>query len=114
MGHLHLHVGDLEGALAFWIDLFGFEVMTRLPTAAFVAAGGYHHHLGLNTWRGEGVPPVPAGTVGLRHWTVLLDDPGEVQAVRERLVAGGADVEERPGGFLAYDPWRNAVLVARG
>jgi catechol 2,3-dioxygenase len=66
VGHVHLHVGDVEGALAFWRDLIGFEVMTRFPSAAFVAAGGYHHHLGLNTWRGEGVPPMPAGSVGMR------------------------------------------------
>jgi catechol 2,3-dioxygenase len=114
VGHLHLHVGDLERALAFWRDLFGFEVMTLLPSAAFVSAGGYHHHLGLNTWRGEGVPPAPPGTVGLRHWTALLDDPAEVAAVRDRLEAGGAEVEDRPGGFLAHDPWRNGVLVSSG
>ena len=112
VGHLHLHVGDLDGALAFWRDQFGFEVMALLPSAAFVSAGGYHHHLGLNTWRGTGVPPAPPGTVGLRHWTVLLDDPAEVQAVRDRLAAGGTEVEQRPGGFLAHDPWRNGVLVA--
>ena len=109
VGHVHLHVGDIEGALAFWRDLVGFEVMTRLPSAAFIAAGGYHHHLGLNTWRGEGVPAAPADAVGLRHWTVELDDPA---AVRDRLAAGGAPVEERPGGLLTRDPWNNALLVA--
>jgi catechol 2,3-dioxygenase len=111
VGHLHLHVGDIEGALEFWRDLIGFEVMTRFPSAAFIAAGGYHHHLGLNTWRGEGVPPMPPGTVGLRHWTVVLDSQEEVAAVRARLEAAGAPVEERPDGFLARDPWNNAVLV---
>jgi catechol 2,3-dioxygenase len=111
VGHLHLHVGDIEGALEFWRDLIGFEVMTRLPSAAFVSAGGYHHHLGLNTWRGEGVPPMPAGTVGLRHWTVVLDSPEEVTAVRARLEAAGAPVEELPDGFLARDSWNNAVHV---
>ncbi len=111
VGHVHLHVGDIERALAFWRDLIGFEVMTRFPSAAFIAAGGYHHHLGLNTWRGEGVPAAPGDAVGLRHWTVELDDAGAVSAVRERLTAGGAPVEERPGGFLSRDPWNNAVLV---
>jgi catechol 2,3-dioxygenase len=111
VGHLHLHVGDIEGALEFWRDLIGFEVMTRLPSAAFISAGGYHHHLGLNTWRGEGVPPMPAGTVGLRHWTVVLDSPDEVAAVRTRLEGAGAPVEERADGFLTRDPWNNAVLV---
>ena len=111
IGHVHLHIGDVEGALAFWRDLIGFEVMTHFPSAAFVAAGGYHHHLGLNTWRGEGVPPVPADSVGMRFWTLVLEEPGDVEAVRERVVAGGAPVEQRPDGFLTRDPWGNAALV---
>ena len=111
VGHVHLHVGDIEGALAFWRDLIGFEVMTRFPSAAFISAGGYHHHLGLNTWRGEGVPPMPAGTVGLRHWTVVLDSPKDVAAVRTRLDVAGGPVEDRPDGFLTRDPGNNALLV---
>ena len=111
VGHLHLHVGDVDRALAFWRDGVGFEVMTQFPSAAFIAAGGYHHHLGLNTWRGEGVPPQPDGVVGLRHWTILLDDPAEVAAVQERVEATGAEVEDVPGGFRARDPYRNAVAI---
>jgi catechol 2,3-dioxygenase len=111
MGHVHLHVGDVEAALEFWRDLIGFEVMTRFPSAAFIAAGGYHHHLGLNTWRGEGVGPMPAGTVGMRHWTVVLDTADDVAAVRARLEAANAPVEEQPDGFLSRDPWNNAVVV---
>jgi catechol 2,3-dioxygenase len=111
VGHLHLHVGDLEGALEFWRDLIGFEVMTRFPSAAFISAGGYHHHLGLNTWRGEGVAPMPEGVVGLRHWTIVLDSPADVAAVAARLEAAGAPVERRPEGFLTRDPWNNAVLI---
>ena len=84
--------------------------MTRFPSAAFIAAGGYHHHLGLNTWRGEGVPPMPEGSVGMRHWTIVLD-PTAVAAVRERVAAGGAHVEDRPAGFLTRDPSNNAVLI---
>ena len=110
VGHVHLHVGDVEDALRFWRDLIGFEVMTRFPSAAFVAAGGYHHHLGLNTWRGEGVPPMPEGSVGMRHWTIVLDAPA-VAAVRERVAAGGAPVEDRSDGFLTRDPFNNAVLI---
>ena len=109
VGHLHLHVGDVDRALAFWRDLIGFDVMTRFPSAAFIAAGGYHHHLGLNTWRGEGVPPAPGGTVGLRHWTIQLEQAAQVAEVRDRLVAGGAEIEELPAGFLARDPYGNAV-----
>jgi catechol 2,3-dioxygenase len=112
VGHVHLHVGDLERGLGFYRDVLGFELMTFMAgAAAFVSAGGYHHHLGFNIWRGEGVPPVPEGRVGLRHWTVVLDDPEEVEAVRERVRAGGIATEEREGGgFLVRDPWGIAVL----
>jgi catechol 2,3-dioxygenase len=111
VGHVHLHVGDLDRGVGFYRDVLGFELMTFMPgAAAFVAAGGYHHHLGFNVWRGEGVPPVPEGRVGLRHWTVVLEDPEEVAAVRERVRATGIAAEDREGGFLARDPWGIAVL----
>jgi len=105
MGHLHLHVGDVEQGLAFYRDLIGFEVWGMLPSAAFVSAGGYHHHLGFNVWRGEGVPPAPAGIVGLREWTVELPAAEDVAAVRARLEAAGVPVEPSPRGFLVRDPW---------
>ncbi len=113
VGHVHLHVGDLERGLAFYRDVLGFELMMFFPgQAAFVSVGGYHHHLGFNVWRGEGVPSVPEGGVGLRHWTVVLDDPQEVAAVRERVEAAGIEAQEAEGGFLARDPWGIAVVFA--
>ena len=111
VGHVHLHVGDLRRGLRFYRDTLGFELMTFMPgAAAFVSAGGYHHHLGFNVWRGEGVPPVPEGRVGLRHWTVVLEDPEDVAAVGERVRAAGIASEEREGGLLARDPWGIPVL----
>ena len=111
VGHVHLHVGDLQRGLDFYRDILGFELMTFMPgAAAFVSAGGYHHHLGLNVWRGEGVPPVPAGRVGLRHWTVVLEAAEDVAAVGERVRAAGVATEERDGGLLARDPWGIPVL----
>jgi catechol 2,3-dioxygenase len=112
VGHVHLHVGDVEQGLRFYRDVIGFEVMTRFPTAAFVSAGGYHHHLAFNTWRGEGVPPAPPQSVGLRRWTVVLDEES-LAALRERVDAAGIE-HETDGGLVLRDPWNAAVLFTRG
>ncbi len=112
MGHLHLHVGDIGRALGFYRDVLGFEVMVNLGSAAFVSAGGYHHHLGFNVWLGKDVTPRPATAAGLRQWVVVLERPEEVEAVHERVRAAGLPVEARDGGFLVRDPWETAVVVA--
>jgi catechol 2,3-dioxygenase len=104
VGHLHLHVGDVDDALAFYRDLVGFEVQTLFSGAAFVSAGGYHHHLGLNTWRGEGIPAPPDDAVGLEHWTVRVG-ASDLGAIRDRLAGAGASVEADGEAFTAADPW---------
>jgi catechol 2,3-dioxygenase len=111
VGHLHLHVGNVDQGLSFYRDLIGFEVQTLFPSAAFVSVGGYHHHLAFNTWRGEGVPPAPEDSVGLRHWTMLLDG-ADLEAVKQRLADAGIGVEDRRDGGLVRDPWDNALLLA--
>jgi catechol 2,3-dioxygenase len=100
MGHVHLHVGDIDAAREFYAGVLGFEPMATYPGALFLAAGGYHHHVGVNTWRGEGVGPAPEGTVGLREWTVELD-AGGLAALRRRLAAAGLG-----DGDVVADPWR--------
>ncbi len=95
-----------------WGDLIGFEVMTHFGSAAFVAAGGYHHHLGLNTWRGEGVPPVPAGRVGLEHWTVLLPEAADVEAIAGRIAGAEHAFERSDGAISVADPWGNRLRIA--
>jgi len=108
---VHLHVAHVERALGFYRDVLGFEVMVNLGSAAFVSAGGYHHHLGFNTWLGSDVTPRPAGTAGLRRWTVLLERPDQVDAVRSRVQAAGVDAEDLDDrGFLVRDPWQTAVV----
>jgi catechol 2,3-dioxygenase len=109
VGHLHLHVGDVARGLEFYRDVLGFDLMTDVGTAAFTAAGGYHHHVAFNVWRGRGVPGAPEGTVGLRHWTVVLPDAAQVAEVRARVEAAGMPADEHPGGFIARDPWGIAV-----
>src|SRR3954447_12669885 len=111
MGHLHLHVASIEEGLAFYRDVIGFDVWALIASAAFVSAGGYHHHLGFNVWRGEGVPPAPEHTVGLRHWTVQLDTPAEVSEVRQRIEAAAIAIEAYENGFLVRDPFGNALLI---
>ena len=117
MGHIHLHVGDIGEGLAFYRDVLGFELMQVLGgTAAFVSAGGYHHHLGFNVWQGQGVGPAPAGTVGVREWTVVLEAAHDVEAVRARATAADAVVEDAAGGgLLVRDPWEiRARFVVAG
>lgn len=111
VGHLHLHVGDLDEGLAFYRDVLGFEQQANLGTAAFVSAGGYHHHLGFNVWNGRGVGAPPPHTAGLRHWTIVLPTPADVEEVRARLAAAGAPVEPAAGGFVTRDPWQTAVAL---
>ena len=111
MGHVHLHVGDLDAATRFYRDGLGFEVRTTMPTATFVSAGGYHLHVAYNLWRGGGVGPAPDDVVGLRHWTLLSADQAELEAVRNRLASLGVTLEQRGDGTLARDPSRIAVLI---
>lgn len=112
VGHIHLHVGALEDALGFYRDVIGFESMIVIPSAAFLSAGGYHHHLGLNTWRGEGVARAADDVVGLRRWTVLLPDQAEVGRVRARVESAGLEHEDVADGLLVSDPWGIPLLVA--
>ncbi|HMK07418.1 MAG TPA: VOC family protein, partial [Anaerolineales bacterium] len=97
----------------FYHEGLGFDVMGRAPAfqAAFLSAGGYHHHLGVNTWQGEGAPTPPADALGLRHFTVVVPDAAEVERVRLRLQAQEVEVSGREGALLARDPSGNGVWV---
>src|SRR6266550_6830645 len=110
MGHVHLHVADVDDALRFYHDLVGFDVMGHVPGVGFVSAGGYHHHLGLNTWAGRGARPAPPGSAGLRRFTVELPARRDLEDVVGRLEHGDVSVTEEAGGFAAVDPSANRVL----
>ena len=110
MGHVHLHVGDVDDALRFYHDLVGFDVKGHVPGMGFVSAGGYHHHLGLNEWAGRGARPAPAGSAGLRRFTVELPTQRDLDDVLNRLESGQVRVTEEAGGYAAIDPSANRVL----
>lgn len=93
IGHVHLKVADLDRAIGFWSGVLGFEVEARLHGAAFLAAGGYHHHIGLNTWESRGGPPPPPGTTGLYHVAVLYPDRATLAAALRRVLAAGIALE---------------------
>jgi catechol 2,3-dioxygenase len=94
IGHVHLRVADLDRATAFYRDVLGFDVTVYgrdvgLPGAAFLSAGGYHHHIGLNTWQSEGGTPPPEGHTGLHHFAILYPDRRELASAVERLLEHG-------------------------
>ena len=94
IGHVHLKVADLERALAFYCGVLGFELMQRMGTsAAFVSAGGYHHHIGLNTWESLNGAPPPRGTTGLYHLAILYPSRTALATVLHRLIDAGISLE---------------------
>ena len=112
IGHVHLNVAGIADTEAFYCGLLGFEATVRsYPGALFVAAGGYHHHLGLNTWLGEGAPAPPAGGLGLDRFEVVVPRRGDVEAVAGRLEAAEHEPERVDGGIEVPDPSSNRVLI---
>src|SRR5215204_2788135 len=86
IGHVHLKVADLDRAVAFYSGVLGFDVITRWPGAAFLSAGGYHHHIGLNTWESAGGSAPPPGTTGLYHVAIRYPDRAALGDALKRLV----------------------------
>src|SRR5213592_4920762 len=94
IGHVHLKVADLERAIAFYRDVLGFELMQRFGRqAAFLSAGGYHHHIGLNTWESLGGRPPPPGTTGLYHHAILYPTRAALADALRRLIAAGIELD---------------------
>jgi catechol 2,3-dioxygenase len=111
VGHVHLKVADVPESIAFYRDVLGFGLMASLGNqAAFLAAGGYHHHVGANVWESRGAPPPPPGTAALRHATVLLPSEPDREAALDRVRATG----QEPQGALVSDPSGNRLELAVG
>lgn len=110
IGHVHLHVSDLARAKAFYVDLIGLELMVDFSShgALFVAAGGYHHHLGLNVWAGKNAPP--PNVVGLKSFQLVIPEQAALDEAVNRLENAGVSVERLPGdGVLIHDDDHNVV-----
>lgn len=114
LGHMHLHVGDLDQANAFYHHAIGFDRMVwSYPGALFLAAGGYHHHLGTNTWAGA-VPPRAADEAGLLSWDLIVPTDTDVNDVVASARSAGADVSRQQQGWDVADPWGTVFRVSAG
>ena len=115
IGHVHLKVADLDRAIAFYGDVLGFAVTQRYGSqAAFLSAGGYHHHIGLNTWESAGATPPPPGHTGLYHTAFLYPDRAALAAVLRRVLAAGIPLDGAADhgvseAIYLRDPDRNGV-----
>jgi catechol 2,3-dioxygenase len=115
MGHVHLQVSDIPEAERFYSGVLGFDVMVRsYPGALFVSAGGYHHHLGLNTWHSRGAAPPAPGAIGLRNYEIVLPGREELERVLDRVNSAGIEVREDGDGWLVRDPSGNGVMLRAG
>jgi catechol 2,3-dioxygenase len=113
MGHVHFKVASVPETIEFYRDVLGFGLMAALGSqAAFLSAGGYHHHVGANTWESAGAPPPPAGSAALRHATIVLPSAEDREEVARRVADSGRGVEDTPQGPLVRDPAGNALVLS--
>ena len=115
IGHVHLNVSDLAAAERFYAGVVGFQVTVRsYPGALFMATGGYHHHIGLNTWAGEGAPRPPQDALGLSWFELSIPRLHELREIAGRLQAAGIVAEDEGEGLRTSDPSGNGILLRTG
>lgn len=110
MGHVHLRVADLTDARHFYVDILGFETMLAMDSALFISAGGYHHHLGMNTWAGVGAPAPPANAARLISYEILFPTTG-LGPTLDRLRQAGIEPVQTEKGWLVHDPSQNGIIL---
>lgn len=113
VGHVHLQVGDTRAARAFYVDALGFEATSEMPGALFVAAGGYHHHMAMNTWNSRGAGP-RASSLGLGEVSILVPTTDEITALQDRLQHNGFASAHDGNALTFEDPWKNKIAVSVG
>lgn len=114
IGHIHLQVGDIDQASAFYHGVLGFDIMAGMGSALFVSAGGYHHHLGMNIWHSRGAGPAPEGVVRLEWFTIALPSAQARDDVLARIAAAGIPVEHDGDTVVVADPWDNRIHLRVG
>jgi catechol 2,3-dioxygenase len=114
MGHIHLQVADIDQAERFYHDILGFDIVAKMPSAIFLSAGGYHHHIGANTWNSLGASARPKGATGLEFFVLELPSDNARQAVIKRLDDAGIRHEQVGGDLVVHDPWQNRVVLHVG
>lgn len=114
LGHIHLQVGGIQEANAFYHGLLGFDIVAQMPMALFISAGGYHHHIGLNTWHSQGAGPAGPDIAQLKAFTVDLPSEEARAAVIHRLERAGVPTQPVAGTIAVRDPWHNVVLLQVG
>lgn len=113
LGHIHLHVAHLAEAVTFYEKVLGLDLVAVIQgSAAFLSAGGYHHHVGVNTWNGVGAAVPPPDAVGLRYFTVRLPDEEELVKLIARLENAHVAFEKREEGWFAFDPSQNGIVFS--
>jgi catechol 2,3-dioxygenase len=111
VGHIHLHVAELEATRHFYGDLLGMDLVTEYgDSALFFSWDGYHHHVGANIWNGKGAPTPPPNAVGLRYFTLELEQE-RLDEIRARLKADGIEIEQKHGGLFVHDPAGNGMVL---
>jgi len=114
MGHVHMRVRDVDETVAFYRDVLGMGLMAQLgPAAAFLSAGGYHHHVGANTWESRGAAPAPPGSATLRYATIVCPDEAERDRVAARVADAGQEPKPHDSGLVVRDPSGNGLLLAK-
>lgn len=115
VGHIHLQVGDVDGADRFYRGVLGFEEIVRMPTATFLSSGGYHHHIGANTWNSRGAGSRPAsGVTGLRSFELVAHDEAAFVEAEAHILASGVTAARRDGTILLSDPWNIGIELRQG
>jgi catechol 2,3-dioxygenase len=114
VGHIHLRVADIAQTAAFYHEVIGFDVVAHMPSALFMSAGGYHHHIGANTWGSRGAPPTPPDHVGLRAFTIRTPDGAALGAIRARLKRTNYPYTDADDRIEVRDPAQNIMHIVLG